>query len=98
MAEASGKRKICSCLIAALNLASFLKLGCSSTRVDTAVSTPSPVSAGIITRFKKPDVEARPMQPGGGMPGMEAPSSQESGDYGLTGIEFMPYAETILVQ
>jgi len=38
------------------------------------------------------------MQPGGGMPGMEASSSQESEDYGLTGIGFVPYAETIIVQ
>jgi len=38
------------------------------------------------------------MQPGGGMPGMEASSSQESGDYGLTGIQFIPYAQTVLVQ
>jgi hypothetical protein len=38
------------------------------------------------------------MQPGGGMPGMEASSSPESGDYGLTGLRFIPYAGTILVQ
>jgi hypothetical protein len=58
MANALGKGKVHFCLIV---LVSLLIAACSQKQPETTASTPSSVSASIIDKFKKPDVDARPM-------------------------------------
>jgi hypothetical protein len=61
VANALRKGKSCRSSIVAVILAGLLAAACSSKKADTAIIPQSSIPASIITKFKTPDVDAKPM-------------------------------------